>query len=52
VSKRLELIPKFSRESEERAFWESRKNDNTEYVDWTKAKLATFSKLRPSTDSA
>ncbi len=52
MSKPLKLIPKFPSESAVRAFWESRKNDSTEYVDWTKAKLATFSKLRPSTDSA
>ncbi|MGA9670796.1 MAG: CopG family antitoxin [Terracidiphilus sp.] len=37
-------------EAEERAFWESPKNDSTEYIDWTKAKLVTFSKLRPSTN--
>ena len=51
MSKPLKPIPKFSSESEERAFWESRKNDSTEYVDWTKAKLATFAKLRPSTET-
>ena len=43
MSKPLKPIPKFSSESEERAFWESRKNDSTEYVDWTKAKLVIFS---------
>jgi hypothetical protein len=51
MSKPLKPIPKFSSESEESAFWESRKNDSTEYVDWTEAKLATFAKLRPSTES-
>jgi hypothetical protein len=30
MSKPLKAIPKFSSESEERAFWESRKNDSTE----------------------
>lgn len=47
-SMRLKPIPDFKNEAEERAFWESPKNDSTEFVDWTKAKLATFSKLRPS----
>jgi predicted DNA binding CopG/RHH family protein len=51
MSKPSKPIPKFSSEAEERAFWESAKNDSTEYVDWTKAKLVTFSKLRPSTET-
>jgi predicted DNA binding CopG/RHH family protein len=51
MSKPSKQIPKFSIEAEERAFWESPKNDSTDYVDWTKAKLATFSKLRPSTET-
>ena len=48
MSKPSKPIPRFASEAEERAFWESPKNDSTEYVDWTKAKLATFPKLRPS----
>lgn len=51
MSKPSKPVPKFSSEAEERAFWESPKNDSTEYVDWTKAKLVTFSKLRPSTET-
>ena len=51
MSKPSKPIPKFSSEAEERAFWESPKNDSTEYVDWTKSKLATFPKLRPSTET-
>jgi len=51
MSKQLKPIPKFSNEAEDRAFWESRKNDSTEYVDWSKAKLVTFPKLRPSTET-
>jgi predicted DNA binding CopG/RHH family protein len=47
----LKPIPDFSSEAEERAFWESRKNDSTEYVDWSKARLVTFPKLRPSTET-
>jgi predicted DNA binding CopG/RHH family protein len=51
MSKRLKPIPKFANEAEERAFWESPKNDSTEYVNWSKAKLAVFPKLRPSTET-
>jgi predicted DNA binding CopG/RHH family protein len=51
MSKRLKPIPRFANEAAERAFWESPKNDSTEYVDWSKAKLAAFPKLKPSTES-
>ena len=51
MSKPLKPNPEFASEAEERAFWESKKNDSTEYVDWSKAKLATFPKLRPSTET-
>jgi len=51
MSKRLKPIPKFANKAEERAFWESAGNDSTRYVDWSKAKLATFPKLRPSTET-
>jgi len=40
MRKRLKPIPKFANEAAERAFWESPQNDSTEYVDWSKAKLA------------
>src|ERR1035441_4270502 len=51
MSKQLKSIPKFASEAEERAFWESPTNDSTEYVDWSKAKLVAFPKLRPSTET-
>ena len=51
MSKRLKPIPKFANEAEERAFWESPGNDSTKYVDWSKANLAVFPKLKPSTES-
>jgi predicted DNA binding CopG/RHH family protein len=51
MSKQLKPIPKFASEAEERSFWESPKNDSTEYMDWSKAKLVTFPKLRPSTET-
>jgi len=51
MSKPLKPIPKFASEAEERRFWESSKRDSTEYVDWSKARLVTFPKLRPSTET-
>ncbi|MFZ1085248.1 MAG: BrnA antitoxin family protein [Terracidiphilus sp.] len=51
MRKPLKPIPEFSSEAEERAFWEAPGNDSTEYVDWSKAKLVTFPKLRPSTET-
>jgi hypothetical protein len=51
MSKRFNPIPKFENEAEERAFWESPENDSTQYVDWSKAKLVAFPKLRPTTET-
>jgi len=48
MSNPLKPIPEFANEAEERAFWESPKNDSTEYVDWSKAKQVALPKLRPS----
>lgn len=44
---KLKEIPEFNSEEEERAFWET--HDSTEYLDWSKAKLARFPNLKPST---
>lgn len=51
MSKPFKPVPKSSSEGEERAFWESSKNDSTECVDWSSAKLVTFPKLRPFTEA-
>jgi predicted DNA binding CopG/RHH family protein len=40
-------IPELTTEAKERAFWA--KEDSTAYVDWSKAKRATFPNLKPST---
>jgi predicted DNA binding CopG/RHH family protein len=47
MSKRLKTIPKFPSEAAERTFWE--KNDSSKYLDWSKAQIATFPNLKPST---
>jgi predicted DNA binding CopG/RHH family protein len=51
MSKQLKPVPEFANEAAERAFWESPENDSTEYVDWSQAKLVSFPKLRPSTET-
>ncbi len=43
----MKKIPEFKTESEERTFWEE--NDSSDYLDWSKAKQAIFSNLKPTT---
>ncbi len=40
-------IPEFANEAEERLFWQ--KNDSSDYLDWSDAEEAVFSKLKPTT---
>jgi predicted DNA binding CopG/RHH family protein len=40
-------IPKFKNEAQERLFWQQ--NDSSDYIDWSEAEEAVFSKLKPST---
>jgi predicted DNA binding CopG/RHH family protein len=42
-------MPHFTSDAEERAFWESPKNDSTEFVDWSDAKSTAFLNLKPTT---
>lgn len=51
MKKKLKPIPKFKTEAEERKFWESPDNDTTKYFDISKAFLAHFPNLKPSTQS-
>lgn len=44
---KLKTMPEFKNEAEEREFWET--HDSSDYLDWRQAKLASFSKLKPST---
>ncbi|MEK7667648.1 MAG: BrnA antitoxin family protein [Gemmatimonadota bacterium] len=46
-SSRPKPLPRFRSEDEERAFWA--KHDVADYFDWSRAVLATFPNLRPST---
>ena len=43
----MKTIPDFKTEQEEREFWET--HDSTDYVDWSKASLAVFPSLKPTT---
>ena len=43
----MKAIPEFKTEQEEREFWES--HDSTDYLDWSKASLAVFPNLKPTT---
>ena len=49
MSKQARLPPKFKSEAEERAFWESKGSDLTEYLDWAKAQRVVLPNLKPST---
>ena len=49
MDKSAKTITHFDSEAEERAFWESPKNDSTEYLDCSKAHQAIFPNLKPST---
>jgi len=44
---KLKKIPKFKNEDVEREFWS--KHDSTQYLDWSKAELASFPNLKPCT---
>ncbi len=42
----MKHIPEFKDEAEERSFWES--HDSSGLVDWSKARPAAFTNLKPS----
>lgn len=45
----LRATPKFRDQAEERKFWAT--HDTADYIDWSAATRATFSELRPTTES-
>lgn len=49
MSKQARPPPKFKSQAEERAFWESKGRDSTEYLDWAKAQHIVLPNLKPST---
>lgn len=42
-------IPEFESVDQENIFWQT--HDSTDYIDWTKAKMVSFSSLKPSTQT-
>jgi len=49
MSKPTKPTPRFKSEAEERAFWEAKSRDSTEYLDWSKAQRVVMPNLKPST---
>lgn len=49
MRKQTKAVPKFKSEAAERAFWEAKGRDSTEYLDWSKAQSAVFPNLKPTT---
>ena len=49
MSRKPEAVPAFATEAEERAYWES--TDSADRLDWSKARRATFPRLKPTTTS-
>jgi predicted DNA binding CopG/RHH family protein len=51
MRRQLKAIPKFRSEDDERAFWGAPGRDSTQYLDWSKARLARFPKIKLSTQA-
>ncbi|KAA5598119.1 BrnA antitoxin family protein [Blastochloris sulfoviridis] len=47
MKRKLEPVPTFATEAEERAFWES--HDSADHVDWSRAERVRLPNLKPST---
>lgn len=47
MPRKLEPVPSFASEAEERTWWET--HDSADHVDWTKAARVRFPNLKPST---
>jgi predicted DNA binding CopG/RHH family protein len=51
MKKPLKRVPEFASEAQERAFWQSPERDTTQYLDWSKARLARFPNVKLSTQA-
>jgi predicted DNA binding CopG/RHH family protein len=49
MSKPTKPAPRFKTEAQERAFWEAKGTDSTQYLDWAKAQRVVMPNLKPST---
>lgn len=51
MKKPLKRIPEFASEAGERAFWQAPDRDSTQYLDWSKGRLARFPNVKLSTQA-
>lgn len=51
MGKPLKRVPEFASEAEERAFWQAADRDSTQYLDWSKGRLARFPNVKLSTQT-
>ena len=51
MKKLLKRVPEFASEAQERAFWQSPERDTTQYLDWSKGRLARFPNVKLSTQA-
>jgi len=51
MKKPLKRVPEFRSEAEERAFWQAPDRDSTNYLDWSKARVARFPKVKLTTQA-
>lgn len=49
MSRPTRPLPRFKTEAQERAFWEAKGTDSTEYLDWANARQVVMPNLKPST---
>ncbi|MBI3985082.1 MAG: hypothetical protein HY344_04075 [Candidatus Levybacteria bacterium] len=49
MKKKLQPIPKFKNEDQEREFWAI--HDSTDYIDWSKAERVIFPNLKPTSEA-
>jgi predicted DNA binding CopG/RHH family protein len=47
--KKLNKLPKFKTIRQENIYWQE--HDSADYIDWRKAKMASFPNLKPSTET-
>ena len=51
MRKPLKHVPEFRSEAQERAFWQARGRDSTEYHDWSKGTVAQFPNVKVLTQT-
>ncbi len=51
MKKPLKRVPEFRSEAEERAFWQAPGRDSTDYLDWSKARVARFPNVKLTTQA-